>query len=143
MAEKLRFYEASKKYGRIYASIGLKLLRPILVRAGTENSLFFCLLRRNQYESFRRWLFALVLFFSQRMRYFFTCYSHESRNTKRTLYLRHRKNELRKNKSRHACSQRAQLLGVAPHELGGQKLAEILFFYVGQKISGRICAHRS
>ncbi len=32
-------------------------LRPILVRAGTENSLFFRLLRRNQYESFRRWRF--------------------------------------------------------------------------------------
>jgi hypothetical protein len=39
-------------------------LRPILVRAGTKNSLFFRLLRRNQYESFRRWRFALVLFFS-------------------------------------------------------------------------------
>jgi hypothetical protein len=45
------------------------------------------------------------------------------------------KNELRKNKSEHASSQRAQLLGVTPHELGGQKLAEILIFYVGQKIS--------
>jgi hypothetical protein len=50
----------------------------------------------------------------------FLCYSHESRNTKRTLYLSHQKNELRKNKSGHACSQRAQLLGVTPHELRGQ-----------------------
>jgi hypothetical protein len=32
------------------------------------------------------------------------------------------------------------LLGVTPHELRGQKLAEILFFYAGQKISGRIYA---
>ncbi len=62
----------------------------------------------------------------------------ESRNTKQTLYLRHRKNKLRKNKSGHACSQRAQLLGVTLHELRGQKLAEILIFYVGQKISGPI-----
>jgi len=30
-------------------------------------------------------------------------------------------------------SQRAQLLGVTQHELGGQKLAEILIFYVGKK----------
>ena len=37
-------------------------------------------------------------------------------------------------------SQRAQLLGVTQHELRGQKLAEILIFYVGQKISGRIYA---
>ena len=44
--------------------IAVNLLRPILVRAGTENSLFFRFLRRNQYESFRRWRFALVLFFS-------------------------------------------------------------------------------
>ncbi len=61
-------------------------------------------------------------------------------NTKRTLYLGHRKNELQKNKSRHACSQRAQLLGVTPHELGGQKLAEILIFYVGQIIIWRVYA---
>ena len=88
-------------------------------------SLFFVFLRRNQYESFRRWRFALGLFFSQRLWYFFTCYSHESRNTKQTLYLRHRKNELRKNKKGHACSQRAQLISVTPHELRGQKLAEI------------------
>jgi hypothetical protein len=40
----------------------------------------------------------------------------------------------------HACSQRAQLLGVTPHELRGQKLAEILIFYVGQKISWHIYA---
>ena len=84
-----------------------------------------------------RWSYFLA---SEYGTYFFTCYSHESRNTKRTLYLRHRTNKLRKNKSRHACSQRAQLLGVTPHELGGQKLAEILSFYVGQKISGRIYA---
>ncbi len=42
--------------------IGLKLLRPIVVRVGTENILFFCLLRRNQYENFHHWRFALVLF---------------------------------------------------------------------------------
>ncbi len=44
---------------------------------------------------------------------FFTCYSHESRNTKWTLYLRHKKNKFFKNKNGHACSQRAQLLGVS------------------------------
>jgi hypothetical protein len=49
-------------------------------------------------------------------------------NTKQTLYLRHRKNELRKNKSGHSCSQRAQLLSVTLHWLRGQKLAEKLFF---------------
>ncbi len=38
------------------------------------------------------------------------------------------------------CSQRAQLLGVTQHELRRQKLMEILIFYVGQKISGRIYA---
>jgi hypothetical protein len=51
-----------------------------------------------------------------------------------------KKNELCKNKSGHACSQKAQLIGVTPHELRGQKLAEILIFYVGQKISWRIFA---
>ena len=59
---------------------------------------------------------------------------------KRTLYLRHRKNKLRKNKSGHdtrvARDQRAQLLGVTLGRLRGQKLAEILIFYVGQKKSG-------
>jgi hypothetical protein len=36
------------------------------------------------------------------------------------------KNELRKNTSGHACSQRAQLLSVTSHELRGQKLAKVL-----------------
>ncbi len=35
-----------------------------VVWAGTENSLFFCSLRRNHYEKFAVDVFALVLFFT-------------------------------------------------------------------------------
>ncbi len=58
---------------------------------------------------------------------------HESRNTKRTLYLRHRKNELRKNKSGHACSQRAQLIGVTLDRMRGQILDRNLIVSEAQK----------
>ncbi len=51
-----------------------------------------------------------------------------------------KKNKLHKNKSGRTCSQRAQLLGITLHRLRGRKLVDILIFYVGQKICGRIYA---
>ncbi len=102
-----------------------------------ENSLSF-FIRRNQYEKICRWLFALVLFFRVASTVLFLLTKPVSnRDTKKTPYSRHRKHKLRKNKSGRACSQRAQLLGVTLGRLRGQKLAEILIFYVGPKKSGR------
>ncbi len=57
-----------------------------------------------------------------------------NRGTKRTPYSAHQSNELRKNKSvGHACSQRAQLVGVTLGWLRGQKLAEKLIFFQSSK----------
>jgi hypothetical protein len=57
---------------------------------------------------------------------------------KRTPYSAHRSNELRKNKSGHVCSQRAQLVGVTLGRLRGQKLAEKIIFIGSSKKSGAI-----
>jgi hypothetical protein len=64
-----------------------------------------------------------------------------NQGTKRNPYSAHRSNKLRKNKSGHACSQRAQLVGVTLGRLRGQKLAETLFFLEAKKKWSQICDH--